>query len=205
MPRYGTVDRGYGMRLATCEPDADGGIYLLNLMKYRDEADYGGAGAGVSGREADDRYSPVDVLHDIGAAICFAGDVVEASEDWDRVAVVRYATRRSFIEMQSRKDFQDKHIHKDAGMDHTIVLGTLPVGDLPTRAKPQRVLLEVWHGDPPPPAGPASTFEVEGTIVGDGRPWSGARWSHLAGDATAPAGSPTHQVLVLRPTIDRWV
>ena len=203
MPRYGTVDRDYGIRLATCEPDRDGGIYMVNLMKYRDKADYGDAESGVSGREADDRYAPVDVLADIGAAICFTGDVLHASEDWDRVAVVRYPTRRSFIEMQSRKDFQEKHVHKDAGMDHTTVMGTLPVAEVPGRSKPARVLLEVWDGDAP--EGDGVAFDVEGTIIGDGRHWSGLRWRALADDAPIPAGGPGHQVLVLRPAIERWV
>ena len=94
---------------------------MVNLMKYRDRAHYGGEDDGVSGREADDRYAPVDVLAAIGAAVCFTADVARSSEDWDRVAVVRYPTRRSFVEMQSRSDFKDKRVHKEAGMDHTIV------------------------------------------------------------------------------------
>ena len=218
MPRYGTIDRDYGMRLATCDPATDGAIYMLNLMKYRDAADYdrgsgggsggeGGNNGSVSGREADDRYAPVDVLAAIGATVCFTADVLDASEDWDRVAVVRYPTRRSFIEMQSRKDFQEKHVHKEAGMHHTIVMATLPVGDLPARARPSRVLLEVWAGDTPPPVRreAAVTFDVEGTIIGDGRTWTGARYTTLDNDAKVDRSATTaHQVLVLEPTIDRW-
>jgi hypothetical protein len=212
MPRYGTVDHTYGAQLATCDPAADGPIYMLNLMKYRAVADYDGASGGdateISGREADDIYSPVDVLHDIGAAITLSADVLDATEDWDRVAVVKYPTRRSFIEMQSRRDFQEKHTHKDAGMDHTIVLGTVPSGDLPSRAKPERLLLELWHGEEPSLLNPGGTgeFVVEGTIVGDGRAWSGARWTPIAPEATVvlPAPSPERQALVLQPSIDRW-
>ena len=209
MPSYGTVDHEYGMRLASCEPAADGAIYMLNLMKYRDAADYrSGEAEGVSGREADDRYAPIDVLAEIGAHIVFTAEVLDASEDWDRVAIVRYPTRRSFIEMQSRRDFQDKHVHKEAGMDHTIVMGTLPVDDLPGRTKPSRVLLEVWNGDAPPPAEAlrAVVFDVEGTIIGDGRTWSGARYTMLDGDADADLSfaTPSHQALVLEPVIERW-
>jgi hypothetical protein len=209
VPRYGTIDNDYAMRLATCAPGADGGVYMLNLMKYRDRADYGSGGeTGVSGREADDRYAPVDVLAAIGASVCFVADVVEASEAWDRVAVVRYPTRLSFIEMQSREDFQRQHTHKEAGMDHTIVMGTLPVDGVPSRARPNRVLLEVWHGAAPAPAvpGAAVAFDVEGTIVGDRRPWAGARYTVLDGDARVDtsAGTPTNQLIVLQPVIERW-
>jgi hypothetical protein len=210
MPRYGTVDHEYGARLATCDPAADGPIYMLNLMKYRAVAEYaGGADSdAISGREADDRYSPVDVLHDIGATITIAAEVVDATEDWDRVAVVKYPTRRSFIEMQSRRDFQEKHTHKDAGMDHTIVMGTVPDGALPVRAKPDLLLLEVWKGEAPVSlvTTAAAPFRVEGTIVGDGRTWTGARWTVLdvGADVELPAATPTRQVLLLRPVVDRW-
>jgi hypothetical protein len=204
MVQYGSVDREYGKRLAFCDPAQDGAVYMLNLMKYRPEADYGAEGEqGVSGREADDRYAPVDVLAEIGAVICFTAEVLGASEDWDRVAVVRYPTRRSFIEMQSRRDFQDKHVHKEAGMDHTTVMGTLPTGDLPGRTKPARVLLEVWRGDAP--AGDGVTFDVEGTIVGDGRTWDGVRYRAIGdGEDVDLTGSESYQRLLLQPMIERW-
>lgn len=207
MPRYGTIDRDYGMRLATCDPEADGPVYMLNLMKYRAVADYGdGETGGVTGVEADDIYAPVDVLTDIGARIVLTANVRRATEDWDRVAVVKYATRRSFIEMQSRRDFQEKHVHKEAGMDHTTVMGTLPDDALPERAKPKEVVLHVWRGDRPASIPTdARTFTVEGTIIGDGRQWSGAAWATSDGDGDVPVGSPDHQVLVLEPLIDRWV
>jgi hypothetical protein len=209
VPRYGTIDNDYALRLSTCPPDADGAVYMLNLMKYRAQADYGAAGeTGVSGREADDRYAPVDVLAAIGASVCVLADVVDASEDWDRVAVVRDPTRLSFIEMQSRDDFRRQHTHKEAGMDHTIVMGTLPSDGVPERARPQRVLLEVWEGDAPTPvvAETNVTFAVEGTIVGDDRRWSGARYTALGGSAAidVAAGTRTHQLIVVQPVIERW-
>jgi hypothetical protein len=130
--RYGAVDRGYAMRLATTPTDQDGPIWMVNLMKYRDQADYGAAGGpAVSGREADDAYTPRESLRGIGAEIVFAADVdtqlLGSSPKWDRIGVVKYPTRRSFIEMQSRPDFQEKHVHKDAGMEQTIVMGCLPI------------------------------------------------------------------------------
>jgi hypothetical protein len=200
VPRYGRVDHDYGARLATCPPEADGPVYMLNLMKYRESAAYDdGADGGISGREADDAYDPSDVLADIGARIVFVGDVLQSHEPWDRVAVVRYPTRRSFIEMQSRRDFQDKHVHKEAGMDHTIVMGTLPVGDLPAKAKPRRTLLEVWAD-----GAAEDGFHVEGTIIGDGRTWSRARYTTLDDDGDVPTGDDHHQVLVVQAYLDQW-
>ncbi|NND73811.1 MAG: hypothetical protein HKN44_02290 [Ilumatobacter sp.] len=131
-PRYGTVDREYAMRLATASPDDDGPVWMVNLMKYRDVADYAdGRDAAISGQEADDLYTPLESLGAIGADIVFAGEVEQqllgAAPIWDRVAVVKYPTRRSFIEMQQRPDFQTAHHHKDAGMEQTIVMGCQPM------------------------------------------------------------------------------
>ncbi len=129
---YGTIDMDYATTLSTVSPEDDGPVWMVNLMHYRDEAEYADGESGVSGREADDRYAPVDVLREIGARVVFVGDVVDqflgTGPRWDRIGIVRYPTRRSFIEMQSRRDFRDKHVHKQAGMAATIVMGCLPAG-----------------------------------------------------------------------------
>ena len=87
------------MKLATTAPDEDGPVWMVNLMKYKEVTEYAdGRKSAVSGREADDIYAPVDVLSDIGAQIVFVADVDQQllgdSPIWDRVAVVKYPTRR---------------------------------------------------------------------------------------------------------------
>ena len=130
--KYGTTDKDYGIFLATRPPEEDGPIYMVNLMKYHEVAQYtedAGVEKPISGREADDRYNPSSILGKIGATIVFVGDVVRnraGDEDWDRIAIVRYATRKSFIDMQSRRDFADKHVHKAAGMQRTIIVCCRP-------------------------------------------------------------------------------
>ena len=101
-------------------------------MKYRDDAEYAdGRASNISGQDADDTYTPIESLKAVGAEIVFAATVdtqlLGDSPKWDRVGVVKYATRRSFIEMQSRPDFVSKHAHKDAGMEQTIVIGAQPL------------------------------------------------------------------------------
>lgn len=213
MPRYGNVDRAYAMDLATRAPELDGPILMVNLMRYRDVADYATEpvdGPAHTGKEADDAYAPVDVLDDLGAVVAFHGDVVAAAggsaDRWDRIGVVKYPTRQSFIGMQSRKDFQDKHVHKEAGMEFTIVMGCLPrpSGTL----DPERGSLLRWEihpqGAEPPSEGVDAVLDVEGTIMGDERRWSAVTltWiSETAGDvASAHDGG---MVIVVRPEIDR--
>lgn len=151
-PRYGQVDRDYARRLATTPPDDDEPVWMVNLMRYRPTADYAdGRSTTISGREADDLYTPRGPLAAIGADIVFAGDVERQllgdGPAWDRVGVVRYPTRRSFIEMQSRQDFRAQHVHKDAGMERTIVVGTTPMA----APSADGVELPDWADVPHPP------------------------------------------------------
>jgi hypothetical protein len=130
--RYGQIDREYGMRLATTPPEDDGPVWMVNLMCYREKADYvDGRASELSGREADDAYAPVGPLKAIGAEVVFVADVdtqfLNDTPRWDRIGIVKYPTRRSFIEMQSRPDFKELHHHKEAGMATTIVAGCLPM------------------------------------------------------------------------------
>ena len=153
-PNYGTVDREYGMRLATTSPDEDGPVWMVNLMSYHDVAQYAdGRDEAISGREADERYSPIDVLSKIGAEPVFVADVdtqlLGDSPKWDRVGIVKYPTRRSFVEMQSRSDFQEKHVHKAAGMAETIVMGCQPIAS-PSDGSDDSNLVD-WNEVPHPP------------------------------------------------------
>jgi hypothetical protein len=152
-PRYGQVDYDYAKTLATTPPEDDGPVWMINLMHYRDHADYGdGSGGGISGREADDRYAPFGPLAAIGAEIVFVAEVdaqlLGDEPKWDRVAIVKYPTRRSFIDMQSRPDFKEKHVHKDAGMASTIVMGGIP---FEPPSQPAEIAEVPWDQVPHPP------------------------------------------------------
>ncbi|MDP2292970.1 MAG: hypothetical protein Q8M22_17440 [Actinomycetota bacterium] len=149
--RYGQVDRQYGMKLASTPPEDDGPVWMVNLMSYREKADYAdGREADITGREADDAYAPLGPLKAIGAEVVFLADVdtqfLNDTPKWDRVGIVKYPTRRSFIEMQSRKDFQELHHHKEAGMAQTIVAGCLPMPVPPLPADAPE-----WADCPHPP------------------------------------------------------
>ncbi len=133
MPGYGQIDRDYAIKLATTPADEDGPVWMVNLMRYKERAEYtDGRETTLSGREADEEYTPIGPLTAVGAEIVFVADVedqlIGEEPKWDRIAVVRYATRASFIAMQERDDFQKAHEHKEAGMDQTIVIGGQPLG-----------------------------------------------------------------------------
>ena len=76
MPGYGQIDHEYGIRLATTPPDEDGPVWMVNLMRYKERAEYvDGRETTLTGREADDEYAPVGPLAAVGAEIVFVADV----------------------------------------------------------------------------------------------------------------------------------
>lgn len=209
--RYGRVNTemiGRWLRVAAAD---DGPFWALNLMKYRDVADYGdGQPNAKTGRQADDEYTPREPLAAIGAQIVFAAEVdrvlIGDGTVWDRIGIVRYPSRRLFFEMQQRDDFKAKHIHKDAGMEFTIVMSCLPVA--PFTGSTERhpfVELRVSAEADGVRAG-AAAFDVEGVIVGDERTWRRASFRWFDGDTgpdDATSVDPASYVMILRPNIDR--
>lgn len=204
MLTYATLDHDYARRLATCPPENDGPILMVNFMKYRERADYGaGPDPTVSGREADDRYAPLDILADIGAEVVFVGDV-EPGGAWNRVGIVRYPTRQAFVAMQGRSDFQERHVHKAAGMDRTIVCGALPDVPPPDGARSGRVLFELVAPGTPLRAARAGRLRVEGTILGDGRRFEALGVAWIGDEDAAPEASAERVVaVVVHPETDR--
>jgi hypothetical protein len=190
-PGYGQVDRHYGRRLATTPPEDDGTVWMVNLMAYKPLAAYAdGNPQGLTGREADDRYAPVDILAELGAEVVFVGDVEDQllgdEPRWDRVGVVRYPTRRSFIEMQARPDFRDRHRHKEAGMATTIVMGCQPLDPSVGDGIEQRDWAEVPH----PPSvddGPVAVLHVNRYHPGGGLDQM-ARYQRRAAEVAARHG-----------------
>jgi len=224
--RYGIIDKDYAMSLATRAPEDDGPIYMVNLMKYREVAQYaGGSGpdGAISGREADDRYNPASILSKIGATIVFVADVLgthAGGDDWDRIAIVRYATRKSFIDMQARRDFSDKHQHKAAGMLRTIIVCCRPEdAALDARPRPEHgpdrfAAMVVRRGTDAAAAFSqlpgAVNFAAEGTVIGDGRSWDTVQFvaapsadeARTLAEAAGPGHSGEDYAMSLRVTLD---
>ncbi len=150
MPGYGEIDTEYLQTLATTAPDDDGPVWMVNLMSYKERAEYAdGRATELTGRQADDAYTPLGPLAAVGAEIVFAGDVEDQflgeAPKWDRIGVVKYPTRAAFIAMQEREDFQQAHEHKEAGMAETIIIGGQPL-EVPTAPDPVE-----WADVPHPP------------------------------------------------------
>lgn len=215
---FGTVNTDTAGRWLHLSQDEDKQVWMLNLMKYKEVADYGDESRPkISGREADDIYAPTEVLADLGATVPLFGDVAhQVSDDiaWERIGIVRYPSRRSFFEMQNRKDFQKQYVHKEAGMETTIIMGCTPLstGVAPT-SKRTPVVMRVrrFHEGEVAAAEPEGVslvahFSVDGVIVGDGRSWDDVRFD-VVDEALLPSLASTEGVaeqiiVVVNPFIE---
>lgn len=216
-PDYGTPNFEMLGRWLRLEPADDGPFWALNLMRYHQVARYGDGTTGVSGRAADDAYAPLGPLAAIGAAVAFVGDVVEqpvGEPGWDRIGIVRYPSRSAFFAMQQRDDFKAQHVHKEAGMEFTIVMACLPARHDSAASHEGTLVLLVDRGagDLAGLSGVTEVvgFDVEGVIVGDERAFERARFLRLSegaldGLVEAARDADEAHLLVLDPTIDRLV
>lgn len=212
-PRYGTLNWPMLQEWFARAPEDDGQFWAINLMKYRDIADYSdGRETTLTGEEADDIYAPIDILESLGAVPAFGSKVVAqpAGEPaWDRIAIVRYPSRAKFFEMQRMPIFVERHEHKDAGMEFTIVMSCDP-RDLPeehpTAEHGSLVMTVRRFADRSAAAaeteGVASVakFDVEGQMVGDEREWHEVRFDRVAGgslDRFVAADNVEEQIVVV--------
>lgn len=206
MLTYGIVDADYGMRLRAVTDQTDGPVYMLSLARFRPGS--GQIFGRSSSEDPDSRYVPIALLSAVEASLCFVGDVVAGAGGWDRVGVIRYPTRRAFLELADRSDTRDWNAKKEERAERAIMLGLIPTGDLPAPHS-QRVLVEIWHGPTPEPiaAGMATEFAVEGTYIGDGRQWSGARCTALDRGTALPLEQARfgYLALLVEPVIERWI
>ncbi len=105
-------------------PD-NGPVVMLNLLKFKDRAE----GESGSGEEAYGRYAEAvsKMLETRGARMVWAGRprqvlIGGAADEWDIVALVEYPSRKAFIEMVSSVEYQKIHIHREAGLERTVLL-----------------------------------------------------------------------------------
>jgi uncharacterized protein (DUF1330 family) len=132
-PSFGEFNRDQLRRMMTVENDAP--FYMVNFIKFRQFAAYpDGRDATLSGREANARYNALPIILEIGGRPVFVAGVEQQllgdDTQWDQVAIVLYPSREAFVSMLERPDFQEISVHKDAGVEQSIVLVTAAL-DLP--------------------------------------------------------------------------
>ncbi|MFT7137603.1 MAG: hypothetical protein ACJAYE_002794 [Candidatus Azotimanducaceae bacterium] len=114
------------------EPGPEGPIYMVNLLKFKDKAEYeDGRPTELTGREAYDIYgaSVSQLLKEFGGAAMFAADVErlmlgEVEELWDEVAIAMYPSRKAMLDMMQSPTMQEISTHRAAGLAGQLNLET---------------------------------------------------------------------------------
>ncbi len=125
----------------------EGPFYNVNLIRYRERAVYAdGRETDLTGREANALYAPTEFLSAIGARVVYSAPVDEQLEGesplWEDIAIVEYPCPLALFAMTADPGFQARSIHKDAGVEETLVLigyaDTLPPVDDPDQSESSR-------------------------------------------------------------------
>ncbi len=108
--------------------DRDQPIEMLNLVKFRDRAQYPSdhklAKAGLSGAQAYKNYGAetAPIIARLGASILWRGAfqttlIGPADETWDAVFVARYPNAHAFLAMVTDPVYRDAVVHRQAAVE----------------------------------------------------------------------------------------
>ncbi len=107
-------------------------VIMLNLLRFKERAD--GIDAGVSGREAYQRYGEATApfLEGVGGRVLLA---VEAQQmvigpealEWDMVLMVEYPSREKFLQMATDPEYLAIHEHRAAGLADSRLIACEPL------------------------------------------------------------------------------
>ena len=106
------------------EGDIDSPISMINLLKFKDKAEYeDGRATDLTGREAYQVYAlaVAKLVENTGGKVLFGAEVSrlmlgEVEELWDTVAIAQYPSRRKMLEMMMSPEYAEISVHRTAGL-----------------------------------------------------------------------------------------
>ncbi|MGJ8536417.1 MAG: DUF1330 domain-containing protein [Parasphingopyxis sp.] len=115
------------------EPGPDGPIFMVNLLKFKDRAEYAdGRETDLTGREAYAIYgrAVAEILPKFGGKPVFVGDVTflslgQVEELWDEVAIASYPARADMVRMSMSPEWQEISVHRTAGLKGQLNIETV--------------------------------------------------------------------------------
>ncbi|MEZ5960958.1 MAG: hypothetical protein R3C30_11115 [Hyphomonadaceae bacterium] len=110
---------------------------MVNFLAYYNDAKYGVAQPGVSGRAAYMRYGVVAMrtVYRTGGHLLFTGRILEVLREakagptvgrWDDLAAMRYPNPPAILSMEHAPDYHAALNDRDAGLERTLVIATTP-------------------------------------------------------------------------------
>lgn len=118
---------------AMMEPGPAGPIFMINLLKFKDKAEYeDGRETDLSGRDAYMIYgrAVTELLPRFEGRGLFAGDVTflalgQVEELWDEVAIAMYPNRAAMVRMSLSDEWREIAVHRSAGLKGQLNIETV--------------------------------------------------------------------------------
>ena len=109
---------------ALIEPGHDKPIYMVNLLKFKDKAEYpDGRETDLTGEQAFALYGEAmaRILMGLGGGPMFSANVEslwlgQVEELWDAIVIAMYPNRKTLHDMLSSPEYQEAAIHRTAGL-----------------------------------------------------------------------------------------
>ena len=116
--------------LATVPPGVP--IVMINLLRFRDKAEYPDQVSDLTGRQAYALYIKQAIRHvrATGGEVVMMGQVHAAiiapdGEQWDEMLLVRYPSIEKFVAMVMNPDYQSFTVHRTAGLADARLIATV--------------------------------------------------------------------------------
>lgn len=116
-------NQGQFQALAAAAKTNDAPFVMLNLLKFKKEG----------GREAYLRYIAESgpFVKGVGAEVIYFGkanELLNGSETWDVVMLVKYPSRQAFVQMANNPDYLKIHEYRADALERAVLYATDPAG-----------------------------------------------------------------------------
>ena len=120
-------------QLAASQRDDGKPIYMLNLLKFREQAVYpDGRETTLSGAQAYALYGRAvsKMVAEAGGKLVFSAGVRglligEVEGPWDSVAIMMYPSFKVMDEILGSPAYAEIHVHRDAGLEGQVLIETV--------------------------------------------------------------------------------
>ena len=121
-------------QIAPLAGDDTGPVVMLNLLKFRERAEYrDGRADDISGREAYMRYVAAmqGIVEGAGGRFLFSGEVQGlvigvVDELWDLAGLAEYPSRAEFFRIATSPEVQAIGVHREAGLAGQLLIPLTP-------------------------------------------------------------------------------
>lgn len=98
-----------------------GPVVMLNLLKFKPDG----------GAEAYAKYAATvgKMVEELGGKVLYAGsarEMLTGTEKWDAVALIRYPSRKAFLQMIATPEYQKAHADREKGLERAVLYATSP-------------------------------------------------------------------------------